>query len=207
MAGIPVPAEPAHAQFTVKGSKFIAAVIPVSDEEEAKAQLTAIRKKYHDATHNCYAWRIHSISEKASDDGEPSGSAGKPILQVLKGSDLTNALVIVTRYFGGTKLGIGGLVRAYSEAASMALRETKVVTLYPLLVLSCAVSFQESQSVYQAVSRFPDVKISGEEYDGNGAIFSLRMKEKNLEPFREQLQEYLNREPGLVVVEEILDQI
>jgi len=207
MAGIPVPAEPAHAQFTVKGSKFIAAVIPVSDEEEAKAQLTAIRKKYHDATHNCYAWRIHPENEKASDDGEPSGSAGKPILQVLKGSRLTNTLVVVTRYFGGTKLGIGGLVRAYGEAASMALAETKTVTLYPLIVLSCAVSFQESQSVYQTVNRFRDVKISGEEYDGNGAIFSLRMKEESLESFSEQLQEHLNRDPGLVIMEEILDQI
>ena len=207
MAGIPVPAEPAHAQFTVKGSKFIAAVIPVSDEEEAKAHLTAIRKKYHDATHNCYAWRIHSVSEKASDDGEPSGSAGKPILQVLKGSRLTNTLVVVTRYFGGTKLGIGGLARAYSEAVSMALEKTKTVTLYPLIVLSCAVSFQESQSVYQTVNRFPDVKISGEEYDGTGVIFSLRMKKVSLEPFREQFQEHLNREPDLVIVEEILDQI
>lgn len=207
MAGIAVPAESAHAHFTVKGSKFIAAVLPVSNEEEAREQLTRIRKKYHDATHNCYAWRIHPENEKSSDDGEPAGSAGKPILQVLKGSGLTNTLVVVTRYFGGTKLGIGGLVRAYGEATSMALAETKTVTLYPLLVLSCAVSFRESQSVYQTVNRFPDVKISGEEYDGNGAIFSLRMKEESLESFSEQLQEHLNRDPGLVIMEEILDQI
>ncbi len=207
MAGIPVPAESAHAQFTVKGSRFIATVLPVSDAEEAKELLTGVRKKYHDATHNCYAWRIHPAIEKASDDGEPAGSAGRPILQVLKGSGLTNAMVVVTRYFGGTRLGIGGLVRAYGETASMALEKIKVMTLYSLLVLSCAVSFQESQSVYQTVNRFPDVKIMKEEYNGNGVIFSLKMKKNSLKPFREQLQDHLNREPELVLLEEILDKI
>lgn len=207
MAGILVPAEPARARFTVKGSRFIAAVFPVSDKEEAKVFLTGIQKKYYDATHNCYAWRIHPSLEKSSDDGEPAGSAGKPILQVLKGSFLTNTLVVVTRYFGGTKLGIGGLVRAYGEAASMALEKVKAVTLYPLIVLSCAVSFQESQSVYRTVNRFQDVKIAGEVYDGTGVIFSLRMKKESLEPFREEFQEHLNREPELVILEEILDQI
>ena len=132
---------------------------------------------------------------------------GKPILQVLKGRGLTNAMVVVTRYFGGTKLGIGGLVHAYSDAASMALEKTIVVTLYPLIVLSCSVSFQESQSVYQTVNRFPDVKIAGEEYDENGVIFSLRMKKESLEAFREQFQEQLNRKPELLISEEILDQI
>ncbi|NOZ12623.1 MAG: YigZ family protein [Acidobacteria bacterium] len=207
MAGITVPAETAHAQFTVKGSKFIATILPVSDETEAKKQLIKIRKKYHDATHNCYAWRIHPENEKASDDGEPSGSAGKPILQILKGKGLMNVMAVVTRYFGGTKLGIGGLVRAYGDAAALALENIKTVTLYPLIVLSCAVSFQESQSVYQTVNRFPDVKISGEKYDGNGVIFRLKMKKESLEPFREQLQEQLNRKPELATVEEILDQI
>lgn len=207
MAGIKVPAEAAHAQFTVKGSKFIASILPVSDEKAAKNVLMGIRKKYYDATHNCYAWRIHPEHEKASDDGEPAGSAGKPILQALKGSGLQNVMAVVTRYFGGTKLGIGGLVRAYGDATALALEKIKVVTLYPLLVLSCAVSFQESQSVYQTVSRFPDVKITGEEYNGNGAVFFLKMKKESLEPFREQLQDHLNREPGLAILEEILDQI
>ncbi|RLE18771.1 MAG: hypothetical protein DRJ08_01485 [Acidobacteria bacterium] len=207
MAGIVVPVETSHAQFTVKGSKFIAAVFPVSDEEAAKAILADVRKKYYDATHNCYAWRIHPGIEKSSDDGEPAGSAGKPILQVLKGSGLANIMVVVTRYFGGTKLGIGGLVRAYGDAAALALEKVKAVTLYPLIVLSCAVSFRESQSVYQTVNRFPDVKIAGEKYDGNGVIFSLKLKKENLEPFREALQEHLNRVPELAILEEILDQI
>ncbi len=207
MAGIKIPAESSHAQFTVKGSKFIATVLPVSGETEAKEQLNRIRKKYHDATHNCYAWRIHPANEKASDDGEPSGSAGKPILQVLKGKGLLNVIAVVTRYFGGTKLGIGGLVRAYGEATTLALEKTKTVTLYPLIVLSCKVSFQESQSVYQTVNRFPDVKISDEKYDGNGVIFKLKMKKESFEPFREYFQDQLNREPELAILEEILDQI
>ncbi len=207
MDGIQVPVDPVQAHFSVKGSKFIGNLYPVTGEENAKSLISGLRKKYFDATHNCYAWRIHPELERASDDGEPAGSAGKPILQVLKGNGLTNVLVVVTRYFGGTKLGIGGLVRAYSETALKVVGEAKVVILYPLLVLSCSVSFRESQSVYQVVNRFSDVKISEETYTENGIVFSLRMRKEKLEPFRQQLQENLNRKPELVMMEEVLDQI
>lgn len=116
--------------FIEKKSKFIANVFEVSSTKEAEENIEKIRKEYHDARHNCFAYRIleeNSIVEKQSDDGEPSGTAGAPMLNILKKKELTNVIAIVTRYFGGILLGTGGLVRAYSEALTKALEESKVV--------------------------------------------------------------------------------
>lgn len=112
-----------------KKSRFIATVIPIESEEDALRHLERIRKEYWDATHNCYAYVVGSNQElqRFSDDGEPSGTAGKPILDVLLGEDIHNALIIVTRYFGGTLLGTGGLVRAYSKSAKAALEESVII--------------------------------------------------------------------------------
>lgn len=105
-----------------KGSRFIATVVPVSTEEAAKAALADVRMEMPDAGHHCWAWRIASPSiDRASDDGEPGGSAGRPILAQLTGRDLVDTAIIVSRYWGGTKLGVGGLVRAYGGAAGEAL--------------------------------------------------------------------------------------
>lgn len=115
-----------------KKSKFIADVFYLENKEEAQKYIQEIKKKYYDARHHCYAYRFledGNILEKSSDDGEPSGTAGAPILSLLKGEDLINVLVVVTRYFGGILLGTGGLVRAYSEATSNAIKEANVVYL------------------------------------------------------------------------------
>lgn len=107
-----------------KKSKFIANVFYIETEREAEEILNKIRKKYHDARHNCYAYRINGengIMQKQSDDGEPSGTAGAPMLNILEKKELINTLVIVTRYFGGILLGTGGLVKAYSDATKKAL--------------------------------------------------------------------------------------
>ena len=109
-----------------KASRFKGEVYPAKTVEMARVQLEAVRKREHAATHHCYAWRVGMPGEeqfKYSDDGEPSGSAGRPIYDALCGRDLTNTLVVVTRYYGGTKLGTGGLVRAYGDAASEALEK------------------------------------------------------------------------------------
>lgn len=113
-----------------KKSRFIAAVFPVKTEEEAVAIIEETKKKYWDARHNCFAYVIGSKNElqRFSDDGEPSGTAGKPILDVLTGEGVHNALIIVTRYFGGTLLGTGGLVRAYQSASKAGLLNSKVIT-------------------------------------------------------------------------------
>jgi len=121
--------QPVTQDITVKKSLFIAHITPVQTEEEANTFLAEIRKKYWDATHNTYAYIIGVNEElqKASDDGEPQGTAGKPILNLLKHHQLTNLLLVVTRYFGGILLGAGGLVRAYSDAAKNVILHSQIV--------------------------------------------------------------------------------
>lgn len=116
-----------------KKSRFIATVRQVSSEEEAIAFIEEMRKKYWNATHNCFAYVIgkHAQIQRCSDDGEPQGTAGKPMLDVLLGEEIKNAAVVVTRYFGGTLLGTGGLVRAYSKATQAGLQASCVITKTP----------------------------------------------------------------------------
>lgn len=111
--------EEASGEIIEKKSRFIASVFHIESEEEAIAILERIKKQYWDARHNCYAYILGKGSEikRFSDDGEPSGTAGKPILEVISGKELTNVLIVVTRYFGGVLLGTGGLVRAYTDAS------------------------------------------------------------------------------------------
>ena len=120
----------AQAELVEKKSRFIATIRPVSSEEEAAAFIEEMKKKYYDARHNCSAFVIGSKGEltRSSDDGEPSGTAGRPMLEVLTGSGIRNIAVVVTRYFGGVLLGTGGLVRAYSGAVKMALEQCETIT-------------------------------------------------------------------------------
>lgn len=116
-----------------KKSRFIATVLPVDQEEEALEFIEKMKKKYWNATHNCYAYVIgerHEI-QRYSDDGEPGGTAGRPMLDVLLGEDIHNVAVVVTRYFGGTLLGTGGLVRAYSSATKAGLASSLIITKIP----------------------------------------------------------------------------
>lgn len=119
-----------EAEIIEKKSRFIATVRPVKSEEEALAFIESMRKKYWNATHNCFAYVIgeHFQVQRCSDDGEPSGTAGKPMLDVLLGEEIHDVVVVVTRYFGGTLLGTGGLVRAYSSSAKEGLLASKVIT-------------------------------------------------------------------------------
>jgi len=116
--------QPVFAEIKVKGSNFIAGAYPASDSVSALDILKTVRAKYFDATHNCFAYRIgfDGAEFRASDDGEPSGTAGKPIHFMITKYELSDILVVVTRYFGGTKLGVGGLVRAYSDSAEAVLQ-------------------------------------------------------------------------------------
>lgn len=122
--------ENTSAQIVEKKSKFIANIYYVQTQEEIENILKEIRKKYYDARHNCYAYSIltkDGVVNKMSDDGEPSGTAGAPMLNIITKNELTNILVVVTRYFGGILLGTGGLVKAYSEATIKALEKVKIV--------------------------------------------------------------------------------
>ena len=122
--------ENTSAQIVEKKSKFIANIYYVQTQEEIENILKELRKKYYDARHNCYAYSIltkDGVVNKMSDDGEPSGTAGAPMLNIITKNELTNILVVVTRYFGGILLGTGGLVKAYSEATIKALEKVKIV--------------------------------------------------------------------------------
>lgn len=121
----------AFAEIEIKKSKFISHIAEIKSEDEAETFIKQTRKKYYDATHNCSAYILNSDRgiRHSSDDGEPSGTAGKPILDVISGAGLSDIIVVVTRYFGGTELGTGGLVRAYSGAAAEVLKNTAVVEI------------------------------------------------------------------------------
>ena len=130
-------------EIVEKKSRFIATVVPVHSEEEALKFVEAMKKKYWNATHNCYAYVIGENHElqRYSDDGEPGGTAGKPMLDVLTGEEIHNAAIVVTRYFGGTLLGTGGLVRAYSAAAKQGLASSVIITKIPGVKLRLATDY------------------------------------------------------------------
>ena len=119
---------PAKGLFKDKGSKFIACVFPLSSEEEVKERLKELRNEYHDARHHCYAYMLGYEKDRyrVNDDGEPSSTAGKPILGQINSNDLTNILIVVIRYFGGTLLGVGGLINAYRNAALDAIQNAEI---------------------------------------------------------------------------------
>lgn len=115
--------------YKEKGSRFIALAYPVTREEEIRDIIAGLKEKYYDARHHCYAWRLGAAKThfRANDDGEPSSTAGKPILGQIQSNDLTNILIVVIRYFGGIKLGVSGLINAYREAAADALRNAVII--------------------------------------------------------------------------------
>ena len=117
------------ALYKEKGSKFIGYIFPVTSEDEIKECIESVKKKHHTARHWCYAWQlgIENIQYRVNDDGEPNNSAGQPIYGQILSKELTNVLVIVVRYFGGTKLGVGGLINAYKTTAKLILDEAKIV--------------------------------------------------------------------------------
>ncbi len=122
--------EVSEGNFKEKGSKFIAIAIPVKSEEEIKSKLDELRKEYYDARHHCYAYRLgfEKLVYRHNDDGEPSGTAGRPIYGQIISKDLTDVLVVVIRYFGGTKLGVSGLIHAYKTASKDALENSNIIT-------------------------------------------------------------------------------
>lgn len=120
---------PSEGLYKEKGSRFVAFAYPVCSEEQIKEIVTGLKEKYHDARHHCYAWMLGADRKcfRANDDGEPSSTAGRPILGQIQSNNLTYVLIVVVRYFGGIKLGVSGLINAYREAASDALRNAEVV--------------------------------------------------------------------------------
>ena len=149
-------AQAAKAETKVKGSKFIGEAALVRDVADAREYLESVRKKEYDATHHCFAYRLGvagDIEFKYSDDGEPNGSAGKPIYDCIAGRKLTNIIVVVTRYYGGTKLGIGGLVRSYSETALLALEKAGRKTNYITDSIRLTIEFSFYDQILKVIEK------------------------------------------------------
>lgn len=177
-----------ESEIKVKGSTFIGTASPARNKEEAEQFLTAIRKKYFDATHHCYAYRIGFGSaqhSRYSDDGEPGGTAGKPIDQVINGKQLTDLIVIVTRYFGGTKLGTGGLARAYSDSAADVLNRCERITEIIYSSIRFQFPYEETNTVMRLIGSF-EGKIIETQYD---TLTEMRVdiRAGMLDNFRSQL--------------------
>ena len=130
-----IPAKEGTSEYIEKKSRFLGLIVPVTTEAEARAQLDAVKKREYDARHNCWAYILHSGQKRYSDDGEPQGTAGQPILNVLEREGVQDVLCVVTRYFGGILLGAGGLCRAYTKAAKDALDDAGISELRPWSVL------------------------------------------------------------------------
>lgn len=175
-----------------KGSKFLGYAYPVKNEEEIKQALESIKTDHPKATHHCYAYRLGLEGEdyRANDDGEPSGSAGLPIYNQILSSDLTNILVVVVRYYGGTKLGVGGLVKTYKESAKLTLEEAKVVTKELESTLELTFPFSLQNVAFTILNRF-DTQIINFDANENCQIIAqikTSQKEQILEQFLEHHQ-------------------
>lgn len=156
--------EDCSAEITEKKSKFICNVFHVESVEEAEEKLNIIRKKYHDARHNCFVYKVvEEGAFKASDDGEPSGTAGVPMLNIVNGRNISNVLVVVTRYFGGILLGTGGLVRAYSLATTTALDSATIIKQEEGLEAEFLVDYKELEEVKYHLKN-KNINISKMEY-------------------------------------------
>jgi uncharacterized YigZ family protein len=176
-------------EMKVLGSRFIADVVPVEDRLQAEAELEAVRKRLHDATHHCYAYRVGTGGEqyRLHDDGEPGGSAGRPILAAIDRHGLTNVLVIVTRYFGGTKLGVGGLARTYGEAAESGLTTAGRRECYRLTQCTATFAHAHTNAVMRLAAQL-HAKIAAARYEEQ-VTMTLEIRESLSDQLRAALVE------------------
>ncbi len=173
-------ADGSEGYYKDKGSKFIAIAYHVESEEEAKEALQKAIKKYHDARHHCYAYRINPENEftKSSDDGEPSGTAGKPILNQLRSFELFNVLIVVVRYFGGTKLGVSGLILAYKSATRDAIHNSKVVSRFITRQIELSFEYPLMNQVMRVIKE-DKIKIINQDFHTN-CIIRVEIKKNKI---------------------------
>lgn len=183
-------AKPSEGFYKEKGSKFFAYAYPVQSEEEIKHFQEELRKEHNSARHHCYAWMIGAkrTHYRANDDGEPSNSAGKPILGQIESKNLTNVLVIVVRYFGGTKLGVGGLITAYKTAAAEALKNASLFTDVEREELTINFTYENTNAVMRIVNDL-NLPIASQEFESSCSITLLVPKEM-LEEVEGLLEKY-----------------
>lgn len=185
-----------------KGSIFIGQVFPIISGTEAKNILIDVKKKYYDATHHCYAFKCANGDSKFSDDGEPSGTAGIRLLNAISHFNLTNVLVVVIRYFGGTKLGVGPLGKAYYSSAMEALEESKKAVKYPAQNVNLKFSFELVNTVYKLLAEH-EIKILGTDYSEMVSLKTI-IKIEIVEKIKESLTAASSGQVEFVVDPEII---
>lgn len=190
---------PAESIYKEKGSKFLAFAYPVATDEEVREKLGFLKKKYFDARHHCYAYCLTPPETRfrAFDAGEPNHSAGDPILGRIRSRNLANVLVVVVRYFGGTKLGVGGLMQAYKAAAEGALSNATIVEQELTEKFRIRYDYSFSAEVMRLVKGF-DIAIVKQEF-GSGGVLDLEVKIKNKDQFLEKVNLMRSRKVDLVV--------
>lgn len=175
--------EGGQGEIVEKKSRFIATVLPIDTEEEALQYIEKIKKKYWDARHNCFAFVIGSNNEiqRFSDDGEPQGTAGKPILETLLNENLHNTLIVVTRYFGGTLLGTGGLVRAYGQSSKEGIRNSVIQKVCEGISFKLTVDYNSIGKIKYIMGQM-GIMDAQEEY-GQNVVLSILMKKDEYNEF------------------------
>ena len=195
------------AEIVEKKSKFIANIYHVESVKEAEEKIKLVKKEYHDARHNCVAYRVAEngkVIEKSSDDGEPSGTAGGPMLNILQKSNLCNIVVVVTRYFGGILLGTGGLVRAYSDATQKAIENC--IKVYKVDGIEIEVKLDYANlEIFKYYCKNNDIKITNIEY-GEDIVLKTEMEKNRKNIFMEDIEtKTLNIKQYQVLQNKIID--
>ncbi len=195
-------ADTAEGLYKEKGSKFLAFAYPVTSEEEVKERVEELKKKYYDARHHCYAYVLGKEKDvfRANDDGEPSSTAGKPILGQITAADVTNILIVVVRYFGGKKLGASGLIVAYKTAAADALENATIIPQILTQNLSVRCSFAEVNGVMRLAKDY-DLAIKNQEYTAQDVVITLEIRESLLDEIKKSLDDFM-KFPNLTILEE-----
>ena len=174
------------AEIVEKKSRFIANIYNVESKEEAEEKIKQIKKKYYDAKHHCFAFSIieeNGITQKSSDDGEPSGTAGAPILNIIKSNNLQNVVIIVTRYFGGILSGTGGLTRAYSEAAGKVVEQSELIQKEPGMEVELEIAYNDNEK-FKYYCQKNNINIIKIEYTEN-ILYKIELNEKEYKKIEE----------------------
>lgn len=181
---------PSTGVYKELGSKFLSFAYPISDDEEIKEIISTLRKDYHDARHHCYAYRIGPEGEiwRANDDGEPSSSAGRPILGQLLSYQLSDVLVVVVRYFGGTKLGVPGLIRAYKSATVDAIENSEIIEKIVMKSLIFTYDYLRMNDIMKLIRDF-SAEIEDQQFD-NICRLTAKVKRGDFERFKIELESF-----------------
>lgn len=190
-----------RAEIKVKGSRFIATAIPVRSKEQAITALEQIRAEFYDATHNCYAYRLglDGLEFRTADDGEPNGTAGKPMLFMLQKFDVSDILLIVTRYFGGVKLGVGGLARAYSDSAQEVLALCEKVAVHRTTTVRVFCTYEDVSIVKKLIE---SLAVNYESDYRDAIEFTAHVHDSEVANFCQVITASTNARAGTVVVAE-----